>query len=238
MWHPGNTQQTGGKHIHDMCFHGIQYNYFGFKSRPNFLTLDPAMPPAQPWPRGPGRGVCGFWMRNRHHVNNQVWEISYGKRGHPVLQGCTAYVLFAHTEKQVYRLRVRQAGAGARAGLLWAWNQGSGLHTRAATWSSAKYLPENKDLDELKLIAIPCQMCVIVNIGNGSLKNQDALFEKLQMKISLQEDVLVWNLCICCLIQTLSIKTSPCIWGVEKQLLNLIFPCIQTVDSNFFLHGQ
>lgn len=69
-------------------------------------------------------------------------------------------------------------------------------------WSSAKYLPENKDLDGLDLTAISCQTCVIVNIGNGSLKNQDALFEKLQMKVSFQEDVLVWNLCICCIIQT------------------------------------
>lgn len=61
------------------------------------------------------------------------------------------------------------------------------------------------------------------------------------MKVSLQEDVLVWNFCICCVIQTENLfqfKNPRVFGGVEKHLLNLIFPCIQTVDSIFFPHGQ
>lgn len=60
------------------------------------------------------------------------------------------------------------------------------------------------------------QSCVILNIGNGSLKNQEALFEKLQVKVSLQEDVLVWNLCTCCLTEAenlFQLKKSHVFWG-------------------------
>lgn len=32
-------------------------------------------------------------------MENQVWEISYGKPDYPVLQGCTPYVLSAYTKK-------------------------------------------------------------------------------------------------------------------------------------------
>lgn len=54
-----------------MCFDGIHYFYFGFKNRPNVLTLDPAMPPAQPSHRNLGEGIVGFaWGAGI--VENQV----------------------------------------------------------------------------------------------------------------------------------------------------------------------
>lgn len=60
--------------MQDMCFHGIHYFYFGSKNRPNFLTPDPAMPPAQPSHRNLAEGIVGFvWG------TGIMWKIRYGK---------------------------------------------------------------------------------------------------------------------------------------------------------------